>query len=209
MKQEVTKINLTTDKMYISINDTLYTVLPLTEDVRPVKGVAYIYKDHVYIYEGKLSKTTYMEPGSMYRDDTNTLKFVAPIDDQHDVDKIVVVNKDALAKVSDDDLKTFDPRLAELNESNVFAPTINPEDDILKRAIKMTLQEMKIDLRAYKDRFRNEYDITNMKSAINKPSNMTIKYLVKWCEILDLDLSVNVKFKDADGNDAEVTVNLK
>ena len=35
MKQEVTKINLTTDKMYISINDTLYTVLPLTEDVRP------------------------------------------------------------------------------------------------------------------------------------------------------------------------------
>ena len=38
---------------------------------------------------------------------------------------------------------------------------------------------------------------------------MTIKYLVKWCEILDLDLSVNVKFKDADGNDAEVTVNLK
>lgn len=209
MKQEVTKINLTTDKMYISINDTLYTVLPLTEDVRPVKGVGYIYKDNVYIYEGKLSKTTYMEPGSMYRDDTNTLKFVAPVDDQHDVDKIVVVNKDALAKVSDDDLKTFDPRLAELNESNVFAPTINPEDDILKRAIKMTLQEMKIDLRAYKDRFRNEYDITNMKSAINKPSNMTIKYLVKWCEILDLDLSVNVKFKDADGNDAEVTVNLK
>ena len=150
-----------------------------------------------------------MEPGSMYRDDTNTLKFVAPIDDQHDVDKIVVVNKDALAKVSDEDLKTFDPRLAELNESNIFAPTINPEDDILKRAIKLTLQEMKIDLRAYKDRFRNEYDITNMKSAINKPSNMTIKYLVKWCEILDLDLSVNVKFKDADGNDAEVTVNLK
>lgn len=209
MKQEVTKINLTTDKMYISINDTLYTVLPLTEDTRLSKGVGYIYKDHVYIYEGKLSKTTYMEPGSMYRDDTNTLKFVAPIDDQHDVDKIVVVNKDALAKVSDDDLKTFDPRLAELNESNIFAPTINPEDDILKRAIKMTLQEMKIDLRAYKDRFRNEYDITNMKSAINKPSNMTIKYLVKWCEILDLDLSVNVKFKDADGNDAEVTVNLK
>ena len=121
----------------------------------------------------------------------------------------MVVNKDALAKVSDEDLKTFDPRLAELNESNIFAPTINPEDDILKRAIKLTLQEMKIDLRAYKDRFRNEYDITNMKSAINKPSNMTIKYLVKWCEILDLDLSVNVKFKDADGNDAEVTVNLK
>ena len=110
----------------------------------------------------------------MYRDDTNTLKFVAPIDDQHDVDKIVVVNKDVLAKVSDDDLKTFDPRLAELNESNVFAPTINPEDDILKRAIKMTLQEMKIDLRAYKDRFRNEYDITNMKSAINKPIYMRL-----------------------------------
>lgn len=57
MKQEVTKINLTTDKMYISINDTLYTVLPLTEDVRPVKGVGYIYKDHVYIYE-----VSYLKP---------------------------------------------------------------------------------------------------------------------------------------------------
>ena len=37
-------INLTKEKMYISINDTLYTVLPYIEGERLDKGVAYIYK---------------------------------------------------------------------------------------------------------------------------------------------------------------------
>lgn len=202
-------INLTKEKMYISINDTLYTVLPYIEGERLEKGVAYIYKDKVYIYDGKMNKHKYIEAGHAYKDDDGKVHFVKPESVEHDVDNVVMVNKQAMNEMDDADLKTFDPRLAELNESNIFAPTINPEDDILKRAIKTVLGEMKIDLRLYKDRFRNEYDITNMKSAINKPSNMTIKYLVKWCEILNLDLSVNVKFKDANGEDAEISVNLK
>ena len=102
-------INLTKEKMYISINDTLYTVLPYIEGERLDKGVAYIYKDKVYIYDGKMNKHKYIEAGHAYKDDDGKVHFVKPESVEHDVDNVVMVNKQAMNEMDDADLKTFDP----------------------------------------------------------------------------------------------------
>lgn len=202
-----------TDRMYISIDDTLYSVRPYVEGAKMDKGIAYIYLDRVYIYAGKLNKKDILEPGKCYRMSDNIIKFVAPEEPdmcKYSIENIVHIKVTELPEViQEDDIKEIDAELLTLNESSIFAPKINPEDDIFKRVVKEVLAHKKINIRLHKDKFKNEYDATNMKAAINKSSNMSIKYLVKWCEILDIDLSVHAKFKDADGVDQEIDVHLR
>lgn len=202
---------LDANRMYISIDDTLYSVRVIKEDEKLEKGIAYIHDDYVYIYAGKLSKSNLLEPGYCYKDDDGVLKFVTPERniEQYSIDNIVSVNKDIVDEVKEDDIKEISPDLLLLNESAIFSPKINPEDDIFKRVIKEVLAHKKINIKLHKDKFKNEYDATNMKAAINKTSNMSIKYLVKWCEILEIDLSVNARFVDSEGRVQEINVPLR
>lgn len=199
-------------KMLISIHDVLYTVCHMKDGEPLEKGVAYIYKDSVYIYAGKIGKVSVLEPGHCYKTDEGDIKYIAPEEkdvEQFSTESIVTIDKTLVDTINDGDIKEIDPEVLMLNESSIFAPKINPEDDIFKRVIKEVLAHKKINIRLHRDKFKNEYDATNMKAAINKSSNMSIKYLVKWCEILDIDLSVHAKFKDAEGNGQEVDVSLR
>jgi galactose-1-phosphate uridylyltransferase len=78
-------------------------------------------------------------------------------------------------------------------------PEIEMNDDVFKRVIKHALQEKKISLKACRDRFKNDYDITNMKQALRKDSMLSNAYLHKWAEVLDLHITINVSLVSSDG----------
>ena len=83
---------------------------------------------------------------------------------------------------------------------NAFIPTIYDDDDILKRIIKEVLVDKKIEIRASK-KYRNNYDITNLKSGIQKMTPLSIKYFTKWIEILGLEVEITCKYTDNQGNE--------
>ena len=210
---EVKVVNLKNQDMMIEIDGVLIQVFPFNDDVKPHKNFGYLKDGLVYIYRGKCKKDDSMLPASMYLINKE-FKFVEPAKndrDKYSQSRISVISKEnILNEIEEPDMfKKIDPKLLELNETDIFAPKIGIDDDILKRAIKEVLMKKKINLRLFRDRFKNEYDITNMKSALTKSSNMSIKYFIKWCEILDLDVKIKLAFEDSNGDGQHVEVSLK
>ena len=79
------------------------------------------------------------------------------------------------------------------NNSEIFTPTIRPEDDFLKYIVKKAILDKKINLKNYRERFSNDYALNNMKSGLSKSTKMTVPNFIKWCEILGLDWEMTIK----------------
>jgi hypothetical protein len=190
----------------IQIGEEFIEVFPEGEKFE--KGFGYIHGDYVYIYRGKSKKHDVLQPGSVYLDGDKPL-WVEPDDpESHSVSNVFTYNLDNIMKeIEEGNLKEVDPALLEMS-SSIFAPAIDPKDDILKKLVKEVLAMKKVSIKASKE-YKNAYDITNLKSGLSKPANLTFKYFQKWVEILDLDVTINVKFKDSEGNDCEIERNMK
>lgn len=75
--------------------------------------------------------------------------------------------------------------LADINAAtSVFVPTINEEDDPLKKIIKQTIISKKIDINRLKHKMPQKYGLTNMKSALIGKTKMSITNFNIWCELL-------------------------
>ena len=114
---------------------------------------------------------------------------------KYDVDNINELSTSSIFdKVSQETDKFIQPSDIEIinNNSEMFTPTIRPEDDFLKYIVKKAILDKKINLKNYKNRFTNEYALNNMKSGLSKSTKMTVPNFVKWCEILGLDWEMTV-----------------
>lgn len=187
----------------IEIDGTVYEVL--NKKVHGLKkNFAYIKDDRVYIYSGKNKDKDPLEPGHFYKI-KGELVYIDPSPDtaeNYSVDRIVEYNNRAVIDAvngSEDAFKSIDRALLEQSDE-YFAPTIISSDDILKRLIKRCLAEKKLSLKVFRARFKNDYDITNMKSALLKPSPMSIRYFNKWAEILDMNVTICAQFVDCTGD---------
>ena len=87
------------------------------------------------------------------------------------------------------------------NSSDIYVPELDKNDDFLKHLVKLMLRDKKISLKDYKDKFKKSHDITNIKASLDtktspdgKRGALTINNLLKWLEILDMDISI--EFKD-------------
>jgi hypothetical protein len=158
----------------------------------------------VYIYGGKTKNIkTSLKPGFFYKDDDDKLIFVDPPEEDLDIYnkyRIEIFGKDAIidAVNREDEFKELDTKIIE-DSDKFYMPEIEMNDDVFKRVIKHALQEKKISLKACRDRFKNDYDITNMKQALRKDSMLSNAYLHKWAEVLDLHITINVSLVSSDG----------
>lgn len=182
----------------IIIDDEYYEVNTYTEKCKLKKNIAYIKGDYVYIYRGKIKdKSEAVSPG-IYKCNGKVI-FIEPDDnrkEKYSIDNINELSPTSIFDKVEKDIDSFiQPSDIETinNNSEIFIPTIRPEDDFLKYIVKKAILDKKINLKNYKDRFSNEYALNNMKSGLSKTTKMTVPNFIKWCEILGLDWEMVVK----------------
>lgn len=181
------------DRSMLPVNGGFIEVSLFNKNKKLTKGRGYIKNNIVYIYRGKAGDKNLL-PASIYKMDDNTYKFVEPSPaelEEYSFDKIITLNKDIINKCNGDSFITVDPKILELNEGDCFTPPVKDTDDILKRIIKRVLSKRQINIRLLKDKFTTDYEMNNMKAALVKDGNMSIKYFDKWCEILEIDIQVS------------------
>lgn len=206
--EKVTLPKVETQESFIEIEGTVRQVLKSDEDGME-KGFCYIKGDYVYIYAGKVKKNKARLPGHVYKDGKEYI-WIDPIKDEekemYSVDRIKVFSSEDIINAVNEgnDFKEVDISIIE-NSDKYFAPAITDDDDIFKRIVKTALAKKKITLKAYRDKFKNDYDISNMRYALTKNNPMSTKYLQKWVEILDLRVEINVTMLDGENNKVSFT----
>ena len=89
--------------------------------------------------------------------------------------------------------------LADMNAATtVFIPTINEDDDPLKKIVKQLIISKKIDINRLKHKLPEKYGLTNMKSALIGKTKMSINNFNMWFELLGATYEITVSDNGTD-----------
>ena len=185
--------NIYLGEMFLVQNNEVTKVELYRDDKTLKKGRGYLLEDYVYIYRGTLKENPlcgiYIEDGKRV--------FIEPTAKEDKIiyhrDNVSDFNVDRIYREIHSNKDSFlsEKELEIINSSTeTFTATLKPGDDFLKEAIKEAINKKKINLKVYKDKFKNEHSLNNMKSALNKKSKMSVSYFMDWCEILGLDWTI-------------------
>ena len=190
-------------RTFIAIDEDFYEVELYSEEKKLKKLRGYMHGDHVFIYRGKIKSDKEMIlPGIYIKNKSRVFNFSGDISKYH-IDNIIELDANnifnCIEKNKEDFFNEEDLDIINSN-SEIFTTIIRDDDDFLKKAIKTAINQKKINLRAYKKKFKNEHSLNNMKSALNKKSKMTVNYLIDWCVILGLRAEIIITDDGKDKN---------
>jgi hypothetical protein len=199
-------------KHYIQIGEEIFEVLD-SKYSKIMKNYAYIKGKYVYVCEGKFKPGKPVHPGCVYirpvEDEAKEGKYlwVKPESEEdkliHSVKNISHFSTNQLLRDINDSskFKAMVPEEVE-KEEDLYAPKIKENDDIFKRIVKEAILRKKISLRQYRGKFKNDYDISNMRYALSKKDGpMSSKYFQKWAELLELDVEIRARFVNGEGEE--------
>ena len=93
----------------------------------------------------------------------------------------------------DDEVLYNAEALADMNAATtVFIPTINEDDDPLKKIVKQLIISKRIDINRLKHKLPEKYGLTNMKSALIGKTKMSINNFNMWFELLGATYEITV-----------------
>jgi hypothetical protein len=153
---------------------------------------------YIYIYRGKLKAGDIKVPGSIYKLKDGKLLWLdhdPDLQEEYHLSKCKTISKEIIEKVLDDPktkIKEVTPELLDAGDGDVFMPQIRDNDDLLKRVVKTTLQQMHLNIKTLRSKFDNDYDLNNLKSQLVKEGAMSWKYFKRWTEILGIKVEVIV-----------------
>jgi hypothetical protein len=192
--------NIYSGKIFLMLGDDVIKVERYDDEKKLKKGVGYLYNGNVLVYHGKLEKFSSQLHCGIYMDGNREHVIVEPSTkqerDMYSSKNIVDFNIDSIySEIHNNKEEFLNDRDIEIINANaeVFTAVIKQNDDFLKKSIKEALNRKKINLKIYRDRFKNEHSLNNMKSALNKKSKMSVGYFLDWCEILGLDWTIIVR----------------
>lgn len=189
--------------------ENIYSVKPYFKNIDLDLNTGYLKDGYVYIYRGDIAKQKKFRNG-LFTDKKGNIIFSMP-----DIDK----PKFAFNNIKDDSIQSIvkqaekiDPKLKrqilrQINaSSDTYIPELDPNDDFLKHLVKLILHEKKIDIKQFKHKFPKSHGITNIKAALEtktspdgKKGSLTVNNLLKWMEILDMD--IEVIFRDSENSE--------
>lgn len=187
--------------LMIEVHDEFYEVNLFRDIDSLIVDTGYIFNgsDIVYVYRGKFTKES-KAPGIYLKN--GKLHFIEPSDRR--VFSIFNIKEYSPERIFDEITKNMDsfisPEDIEIinNNSEKFIPTIKDSDDFLKVIIKKAIIDKKINLKNYKDSFKNQHMLTNLKSALGKSTKMTVTNFKIWCEALGLNWEIVITDSGAD-----------
>jgi hypothetical protein len=158
------------------------------------ENYAYSKDGSCYIYGGKIKDDNILKPGYFYKGKDKFVYVPALDSESNKIDNIVDITRIKNELVNRQNFKDSIEEI-DISDLRVFAPPIHENDDPLKKIIKQALIELQIDMREYSSKFDKDYDMSNLKGSITKPSPLSMKYFMRWCEILELDFNFTIKSK--------------
>ena len=192
-------------RMILAFEDYVYEVHMYNPkyDKKLQKDHGYIIGDYVYIYRGKQKNR--MDMG-IYKDDEK--EYVVIEGNKKEKEAFCVSN------VIDMDIESIENKIKEQAElfnneeelevinssSEIFAPKIKEGDDFLKVLVKKALEEKKISLKNYKNKFTKPHTLNNIKSALIKPTKTSIPNFEQWAELLGFDWEIRIFDNGQDKN---------
>ena len=193
----------------IEDDENIYPVLPYYKGIELEKNIGYLKDGYVYIYRGDVTRQKKYRNG-LFTDKKGNMLFAL-----NDLDK----SKYSHENIKDDSIQSIikqaekiDPKLKRkimrdlTQSSDIYLPELDPNDDFLKHLVKLILHEKKIDIKQFKHKFTKSHGITNIKAALEtktspdgKKGSLTVNNLLKWMELLDMD--IEVIFKDSEDSE--------
>lgn len=188
-------------KMILAVDDLVYEVHMFHPSMTKLKkNHGYIIRDWVYVYKGK-SKPDGM---GIYKNDSGQLVVVEggiKEKEKFSVENVIDMDFESMAETikelakkytSDEDLEVIN------NSSEVFTPKIKDGDDFLKQIVKQALDEKKINLKLYKNKFSKPHTLNNIKSALVNKTKTSITNFEQWAELLGFDYEITIKDNGTD-----------
>lgn len=184
-------------RMILAFDDYVYEVHMYNpkHDKKLQKNHGYIIGDYVYIYRGKETKDKEMgiyknnkgeyivQPGSKKEEEIFCVSNIIDMDIESISNKI---KEQAELYSNEEDLEVIN------SSSEIFTPKIKEGDDFLKILVKKALEEKKISLKNYKNKFTKPHTLNNIKSALVKPTKTSIPNFEQWAELLGFDWEIRI-----------------
>lgn len=190
-------------------DENIYSVVPYYKGVKLEKNTGYLRDGYVYIYRGDISRQKKFKNG-IFTDKKGKVYFALDPDES---------NKYSFDNIKDDSIQSIikqaekvDPKLKRkimkqiTQSSDIYLPELDANDDFMKHLIKLILHDKKIDIKQFKHKFTKSHGITNLKAALEtkssadgKKGSLTLSNMIKWMELLDMD--IEVIFKDSEESD--------
>ena len=190
-------------------DENIYSVVPYYKGVKLEKNTGYLRDGYVYIYRGDISRQKKFKNG-IFTDKKGKVYFALDPEES---------SKYAFDNIKDDSIQSIikqaekvDPKLKRkimkqiTQSSDIYLPELDPNDDFMKHLIKLILHDKKIDIKQFKHKFTKSHGITNLTAALEtkssadgKKGSLTLSNMIKWMELLDMDIEVS--FKDSEESD--------
>ena len=190
-------------------DENIYSVVPYYKGVKLEKNTGYLKDGFIYIYRGDISRQKKFKNG-VFTDKKGKVYFALDPEES---------SKYAFDNIKDDSIQSIikqaekvDPKLKRkimkqiTQSSDIYLPEMDPNDDFMKHLIKLILHDKKIDIKQFKHKFTKSHGITNLKAALEtksssdgKKGSLTLSNMIKWMELLDMD--IEVIFKDSEESD--------
>lgn len=187
-------------------DENIYSVVPYYKGIVLEKNTGYLRDGYVYIYRGDISRQKKFKNG-IFTDKKGNVYFSLDPEES---------NKYSFDNIKDDSIQSIikqaekiDPKLKRkimkqiTQSSDIYLPELDPNDDFMKHLIKLILHDKKIDIKQFKHKFTKSHGITNLKAALEtkssadgKKGSLTLSNMIKWMELLDMDIEVT--FKDSE-----------
>ena len=190
-------------------DENIYSVIPYYKGIKLEKNTGYLRDGYIYIYRGDISRQKKFKNG-VFTDKKGNVYFSLDPEES---------NKYSFDNIKDDSIQSIikqaekvDPKLKRkimkqiTQSSDIYLPEMDPNDDFMKHLIKLILHDKKIDIKQFKHKFTKSHGITNLKAALEtksssdgKKGSLTLSNMIKWMELLDMDIEVT--FKDSEESD--------
>ena len=187
-------------------DENIYSVVPYYKGVKLEKNTGYLKDGYVYIYRGDISRQKKFKNG-IFTDKKGNVYFSLDPEES---------SKYSFDNIKDDSIQSIikqaekiDPKLKRkimkqiTQSSDIYLPELDSNDDFMKHLIKLILHDKKIDIKQFKHKFTKSHGITNLKAALEtkssadgKKGSLTLSNMIKWMELLDMDIEVT--FKDSE-----------
>lgn len=189
---------------YLSVPDRTIRVMGYledfdTEDLEEGKGYI-LWDNFVYIYNPDLSDS----PTSADRkyptfniinndSEIKLLKFSDisefSVENIYNADLDQIINDTSKDDVYYDAKQLMDIQLS----STIYIPTIEEDDDFLKKIIKTFIIDTRVNVRALKSKGSKEYTVSNLITGLNNKTKMSVTSFLRWCELLGLKFNMDVQ----------------
>lgn len=185
-------------------NDRVYAIKDFIDNVKDyhdfIDNKGYIQKESGDIYICSLTDTPKHNdiPLMFVYPEENKIEFREPrkpgVKEIFNAKNITDLSQEKIINNTNKNEKLYNEEmLADMNAaSTVYIPVINETDDNLKKIIKQTILSKGIDITVLKHKFVNSYEFTNLKTALEKSTKMSITNFNLWCEALEVNYTITI-----------------